>query len=588
MILTKNISILASVALLTIKSLIAQPYPQYKTSPLDIAPDVSGSFCEMRSHHFHAGLDYRTQRKQGFSLRSVSDGWVHRIKISHYGYGKLIQIKHKDGFISHYAHCSSFASPIDSYVRKYQYENKTFEMEVFLPKNLIPVKEGQTIAYSGNTGGSQGPHLHFEIRDSTNSYAFNPFLFGLRINDTKKPILQGVKVYPVGDGTVNGKKSIVDLSVKKSRSGSYYISNPGLAIDGFFQLSYRAKDPQDGSGFHNGVYITQLYIDNIKRFEFKLDKVKLEDLRASDFHMDYANWVANGTYYEKLFVDDENPLEIYDREIAQSAYALSAGTHEIKIVLIDFKRNTTEHSFKITHTGNATEVVYDECKSKCYSSPNTYTQKDLKNRELTIKTPAHTFYNNKNSIALTVTDNANFYGEIDFSFGNKNIPTRKEYTIEYTPINPKVNLDKLIICGKNDKKLKYYATKVEKNKLVTKTKDIGNFTVWADTTAPVISNINIKDSMYVMFNHQIHVFATDNLTDIVSYHSYIDGNWELTEYEYKENLLFINLPKDISPGPHRFEIEVLDDKKNKAYKSVVFFVTYNVDDLSLNKKKKGK
>jgi hypothetical protein len=553
-----------------------QTYPQYTRQPMDISPDISGGFCVMRSHHFHLGLDFRTQRKEGFNIYAIEEGYVKRIKISHYGYGRLIQIQHPDGYISHYGHLSGYAPPIDQYVKDLQYKMKSYEVEIFLPPGAIPVTKGQVIAYSGNSGGSTGPHLHFEIRDSSNTYVLNPLLFGIKIADTKKPVLQGLRLY-------SGGKDPVTYPVKKNKYGTYYLSSSTLYATGWWKLAYNAIDPQDGSGFKNSVYHTQLYVDNELVFEFKLDKMKIEDQRSSDYHMDYEYWVNNGEYYEKLFEEAGNPLPIYTHGLPDKIYHLTTGTHAIKIKLADFYKNTTEFSFNLSFTQQADNISEGTIPQVAFNQE--YTTSTAGGEIKVTVLPNTLFYHLYTQLSPVITATENEMGELNFSFGTKYIPVRYAYKFDIRVNHTKIPVNKLCLVyyGKEGK-MKYYSPiSYNENSITVEVKDMGNFSVWADTTRPVIKKMNIKEGMYVMAKSNVTTIATDELSDISKYNAYIDGVWHLTEYEYKEDLLTTRLPDDLVPGPHTFEIEVMDDRKNRAYRTYHIMVTTNKDDLLLNK-----
>lgn len=565
----------------------AQKFPQYDCQPMALSPDVSGGFCVMRPHHFHLGLDFRTQRKEGWNIYAVEQGWVKRIKISHYGYGKSIQIQHPDGYVSHYGHLSKYAALIDAYIKKLQYELKCYEFDFFLPAGAISVAKGQVIAYSGNSGGSQGPHLHFEIRDSTNTYVYNPLLFGIKISDTKAPVLKGLRFYSKG-------KEPVTHEVKINKYGNYYMS--GFSTFNafcFWELSYNALDPQNGSGFNNSVYKAQLFVDDSLAFEFKMDSLKIDDQRSSDFHMDYDNWVRTGFYYEKLWLNDETHLPIYTNGLKGLWQSLSNGVHTVKVKLADFNKNTTSFSFKLNF--DATECISIEGPEP---DPNFFVEhnKDKVIRSddnkqdpsIILKIPAFTFFRDYVQLYPKVDVTLNTFGELNFTLGDKYTPLHNAYTVEIITNHKKVPIDKLCVVyyGKEGK-IKYYSPiTYNESKLTVELKDLGSFSVWADTVRPVIKKMNIRDSMYVMFNDTIKTYATDELSDICKYNAYIDRVWHLTEYEYKLELLATALPESLSVGPHSFEIEVMDDRNNKAYRKMTIIITKNKADLLLNKKKK--
>jgi hypothetical protein len=565
---------------LAMVSLSAQTYPQYDQAPMTVAPDISGGFCVMRAHHFHLGLDFRTQRKEGWNIYAIEKGWIKRIKISHYGYGLLIQVQHPDGYVSHYGHLSGYGAGIAEYVRNIQYEKQSWEIEVFPKPNEIPVFKGQVIGYSGNTGGSQGPHLHFEIRDSTNNYVYNPLLFGVKIQDTKAPKLKGLRLY-------SGGKSPVNYDVKVNKYGAMYMSSSTLYASDWWKLAYKAVDPQNGSGFNNSVYHTQLFVDDELAFEFKLDKMRIDDQRSSDYHMDYEYWVDHADYYEKLFLEESNAelLSIYTKGLKARSSSLSSGNHKIKLRLADYYKNTTEFSFTLNFTPDYTDDLVGPPDIKWREEYKTYTP----GGDVTIIIPKNTlYYDIQNAIKPTITSTTNEIGEINFSFGTKYIPVRYPYSIEVKTNHYKIPQDKLcVVYYQKDGKMKYYnPVSSTKNSITVEVKDMGSFSVWCDTTKPVISKMSVKDSFYVMHHSKIFTYATDNLSSVHKYNAYIDGKWELTSYEYKEDLLTTQLPATLSPGPHTFEMEVMDERKNKAYKKITIFVTTNEADLALNKRRK--
>ena len=173
-------------------------FPKYG-KPVDIPIYLSATFGELRPNHLHAGLDIKTQAVEGKKIYAVADGYVSRIGVSPYGYGNVLYITHYDGYTSVYAHLQRFSGEIAKYVKQYQYKNKTFAAQIFPDKDKFPVKKGDLIAYSGNSGGSGGPHLHFEIRHTDSEKPVNPLYFGYQIEDNVKPMILGASVYPVGD-----------------------------------------------------------------------------------------------------------------------------------------------------------------------------------------------------------------------------------------------------------------------------------------------------------------------------------------------------------------------------------------------------
>ena len=184
--------------------------PNYFSNPLDIPMVLSGSFGELRSNHFHSGLDIKTQQRSGVPIYAPADGYVSRIKVGHYGYGKALYIKHPNGYSTVYAHLQKFETTIQDFVKQSQYKKERYEIELFPKESSLLVKKGDLIAYTGNSGSSGGPHLHYEIRDAY-SIPMNPMLFGLEIPDTKDPSVTSVLAYPVSDDATSHQTSQILL-----------------------------------------------------------------------------------------------------------------------------------------------------------------------------------------------------------------------------------------------------------------------------------------------------------------------------------------------------------------------------------------
>ncbi|MCR5013229.1 MAG: M23 family metallopeptidase, partial [Bacteroidales bacterium] len=213
-----------------------QTFPQYR-SPLDIPIYLSATFAELRSNSFHAGIDIKTQGVEGKKVYAVADGYVSRIGVSPFGYGNVVYITHNDGYTSVYAHLQRFNKAIGNYVKDYQYRNKKFTSTIYPSKETFPIKAGDIIGFSGNTGGSFGPHLHFEIRHTASEKPVNPLYFGFDIKDDVRPNIKGVSVYPVDEeSTVERKDKPVYFSVEGKKTGytlkdkEYVYANGNIAF----------------------------------------------------------------------------------------------------------------------------------------------------------------------------------------------------------------------------------------------------------------------------------------------------------------------------------------------------------------------
>jgi len=286
-------------------------------SPLGIPLVLASNFGELRPNHFHMGLDFKTNSKIGYKLYSIEEGYVSRIKVSPYGYGNVIYIDHPNGITSVYGHCSEFKGEIDSIVRAKQEKEQDFAVEVFPGKGVIKVTKGQVIGLSGNSGGSTGPHLHFEVRDTETEHALNPLIFGFDLADSKPPTIRGVKVYGLTKDGYRYPNKATSKIVVKGKYG-YYIGNNEVNIPanyctetGGIGIALDVIDKLDGAGNNCGLYGSYLIVNNDTVFGQKTDRVPFESTRYVNSHKDYEAYQTLSKKYHKCFRTRENDLPIY-------------------------------------------------------------------------------------------------------------------------------------------------------------------------------------------------------------------------------------------------------------------------------------
>ena len=192
--------------------------------PVDFPITLSGSFAELRSNHFHAGIDIKTYGQIGKKVFAIEDGFIARIKVAGGGYGHALYIQHPNGYTSVYAHLEGFNQEISAFVKEEQYIKQSFEVNLFPDREKFKVKKGQLIAFTGNTGGSNGPHLHFEIRKTKNQHPVNPLFFDFGVKDNTNPRINSIAIYPLDNqALVNGKNQKLILPAQKVDNERYTI-----------------------------------------------------------------------------------------------------------------------------------------------------------------------------------------------------------------------------------------------------------------------------------------------------------------------------------------------------------------------------
>ncbi|KAB2916256.1 MAG: M23 family metallopeptidase [Bacteroidetes bacterium] len=546
------------VCLLTIVAGVAakaQNYPTgYFRSPIDTTLYLSANFGAVRGNHFHSGIDIKTFGKEGLPVVAAADGYIVRIKVSPFGYGRALYMNHPNGYTTVYAHLQRFSPLLDSIVRAEQYRQKSFDVEMFPQRALYSFKKGDTIGFSGNSGGSTGPHLHFEIRDTKSEEIIDPLLFGLPIQDSYSPRLaKSYLVYEIDEDFKhkNGHYPYVEVKQKtddtvKVRPGNYAFAAWGEDF---------INEPNDG------VHINYLDVlaNGEKIFGCGIDRFAFDDTRMVNAHIEYSDYKNNSNRWHKCFVDDGNQMPFYDplpkaavklsqgetKAIAIRAYDLASFADTIKILL---QGDTNQQAFM---------AFFPQTKSTtyAYSSKNyTYTGSGY-----SFTLPKGALYDTiVVTSKITPAKRKGLYAGY-ISVMDANVPLHKSFSISITPKNTKaLDVEKLVVVRLTGKGLKYMSSEggsYQNGTVTANSKTFGIFSVAYDDIPPVVDRFKVRDSL-------VSVRITDALSGIESYNAYIDGNWWLMEYDAKDDMLYGILPKEMTAGKHDFKLIVTDKKKN--------------------------
>jgi len=535
----------------------------YFSNPMEIPLILSGSFGELRSNHFHSGLDIKTQQREGIPIYAPADGFIDRIKVAHYGYGKALYIKHPNGYSTVYAHLSDYAGNIQSYVKENQYKKETFEIELFPDASMLPVKKGELIAYSGNSGSSGGPHLHFEIRDAA-SRPMNPMLFGIEIPDTKKPLINSVFVYPMDENAqVNQSQNPIKLRLSKQKDGSYKAEN--LSACGKIGFGISSYDQQNGASNKNGVYQIKTTYNGKEKFDVKFEKFSFDETRYLNRFIDYGYFMNNRSRVQKLFRESNNPLSIITNEDENGFITVEEGFSSNYIIEVkDFKDNTVVISIPIEGVKQEIKEPKQELKTDDYIYAEQGTS--ITKGKFSIYIPANSLYENTYLNIEAKGDTLKFHEDV--------IPIHKNITISIDASNYNENdKDKLFIGRLNYRGIPYYnSTSRNGDKLSTRTRTFGEYVLVADTTAPIIKAINFDDGKWISKNETLKIKITDDLSGISSYRATINDKFILMEYNYKKDVLTYNFDDNvILESENNLKLIVVDNVGNSTTFEATFF-----------------
>ena len=557
---TKRLVFTILLSFATIINSSQESYPQnYFTKPLDNTLILSGNFGELRSNHFHSGIDIKTQKKEGLAVYSSADGSVSRVKISHGGFGKALYIDHPNGFTTVYGHLKNFSEKIEDYVKKIQYEKKMYEVDLYLNKRDLMVKQNEIIAFSGNTGGSTGPHLHYEIRNSTNQKPLNPLLFGLNVDDSKRPEIKSIYLYNNLD--FNNYRSINPnkLNLKKVND-SIYITSEAF-VENKFGFGVNIFDRQDLANNKNGVYKILSFVDNNLVSSIKFDAFSFEESILINTLIDYKHYSKTKEKIIKLFKTKGNKLSIYDKHIYEFIDS-NLIKSEYRIKLSDLKNNNIYIVIPLKKLNTSSENKKESIKryNKEIINNNKY---NLKSGEKEVIIPKNTFLKNVDLDIIFLKDTLKLI--------NPYVPVFKNITIKF----PNDSSEKgNYLANLDNKQNETFVTSnldIDGNFYV-KTKKLGTFFVKKDTVGPKIKSKNFNNNDWILEKEYLKFKIFDNDSGIKKYSGEINGKWVLFEYEYKKDELSYKFDKyyDLNTK-NEVVIYVEDMVGNKSiYKSIFY------------------
>ncbi len=541
-------------------------YPKdYFRSPLAIPLQLSGNFGELRSNHLHSGFDFKTQQKEGFFVFASADGYISRIKISDLGYGKAVYITHPNGYTTVYGHLQSGYGKVEQAIKSAQYKAKSYEIDVKLPPNEVVLHKSDTIALSGNTGGSDGPHLHFEIRDTQSEKIINPMFFGFdtMLPDDKRPLVSGLWVYPLGNQTVvNGSKRPVFVSLTQQDDGSYLAER--VIANGAIGFGITSLDFDNVSWNSNGVYRVATYLNGNLTFKYQFDTFAFDETRYVNALIDYERYKTLGQRVQQLFMKQYYPLHIISDVQAQGQITTALNVAQsYRIEIADFAENCTKIYVPISYAAVPVEVAEASVVSNYRVVANRDSMFALENA--TVSIPAHTFLNDFDLNFSIKNGVLHFHEDTVPAFANFSITFEDSLTAEG-------ERDKLFIGLQHKKKISYFHTKRYKNSFTIYSKTLGDYKLYRDGMPPRVKIDKRIAGKWLSKEAFLQFTISDDLSGIGSYEGYLNGQWVLFEYESKTKKLTHHFADGkVAEGKNDLRLVVTDNVGNSTIFETHFF-----------------
>ena len=560
------ILILLNVHISKAQLFVNKNYPQnYFIYPVAATRALAANFGELRPNHYHMGLDCRTDQVQNKKIFAAAEGYIAKVKIEPWGFGRAIYINHPNGLTTLYAHLNDFYPALENYVKQQQYKLKSWAVFLDIPANLFRVQQGDIIALSGNAGGSQGPHLHFEIRDTKTDKVLNPSLFGFPIPDDVAPDVFKLAVY---DRCISTYEQTPKIFVLKKVNG-VYVTTPSLIITKTDKVSFGivASDRYTGSANKNGIYETVLYENDKPIVGFQLDSIGYDETRYLNAHIDYKYKSGGGSYIQhvsKLPGYNNSVYKIFNGDGVITIEDDSV--HKMKILVKDAFGNTSVLQFTVQRNAKITETRVKD--SDTYFQPKAFHPGFInifENATVRFYLPQNSLYD---SMHFQYNETPGNTGYTVYHLHNTSVPLQRIFPISIKAATPLPN--KMVMHrfanGKND-----YARAVpesygkETDWYKASFREFGSFELMIDTLPPAITPIGFKDGMNCSKQSRIVFVVKDNTEEIKNFTATLDGNW--LRFSNDKGSRFIYEFDEMCPtGKHELKIIVEDQVGNTSEK----------------------
>ncbi len=556
------------ILIILVQSFIIQIFGQSDISfhpPLKIPMYLSGNFGEIRSDHFHSGIDIKTQGITGHHVYSIEEGFISRIKVQANGYGKSIYITHPNGYTSVYGHLDKYRDDIAKYVETLQYKRRSFMVNLYLKPDQFLIGKGDFIAFSGNSGSSSGPHLHFEIRSANNQHPTNVLQYGFDIVDNISPKFISLHIEPLStDSHVNGSADKLAIANVKDKGGYTVPYGTNIKAFGTIGISVEVFDYLNGASNRCGVYTLDFFADNELIYSHKMDEFSFSETRYINAHIDYGERIRSGLKIHRLYRLPNDRLRIYAGKAGNNALKIEEDkVYNMRVVATDVAGNSSTLNFRVTgqeRLSPSKHLPAGFVKTMKYNVSNTFVQK-----EVSVEIPSNALYQD---LDFTFKESSQRKESLTpvFQLASPEVPVHAPYVLSIkTSVSDPNLLEKLLLIGFNDEnEIEPEGGEYQNGAVTTTLRSFGSYTLALDTIAPRITPVNGPMTGNITGKKSLKFIIQDDLSGIEKYEGYIDNRWVLFEYDLKNDVIIYTFDNErITNGTnHELELFVSDAKGN--------------------------
>ncbi len=536
-------------------------------SPLNIPLNLSGNFGEFRSNHFHTGIDIKTQGREGLPVFACEDGFVSRIKISPFGYGNALYIDHSNGYTTVYAHLQSYNDTIAQFIDTAHYHLEKSSVDLYPNPNELRLSKGDIIGFSGNSGSSGGPHLHFEIRQTETEFPMNPLLWDFEVEDTRKPVIYELSVYPSTDSSAVNDSYHVQRFPTRVQSGTCTLSkNQTIEVSGPVHFGIHSLDFLDHNSNRCGIYSMKVFVDDEERYAQAIDKLDFESFRMMNAHLDYEQFKKEKKSIHRAFRMPYNKLPIYKHVKGNGSLTFEdESKHRIRIEVRDVHGNLSSLEFDVMGTTPSRKQNKEQQLERGERLLKYNQVNSIRTEDCNLFVPENRLYGD--AVASIKTSDKDFTPFSDLkTIGNELIPIHDYVLVKMKVKEIPIHLQNKLVGVRYESSRKQSHSlggDFKMGWLTFRTKQFGQYYVQVDTVAPMINLTSKLNPNLDSLPKSLRFKVTDDLSGIDKYNAHLNGHWVLTKWDPKSALMEVALPeKYIKKAKNTFEFKVQDERGN--------------------------